>query len=131
MWNCRGALNLDFKKRVFEMAVNHHSSIMVIIETRVGESKTEKIIKGLPFDGFITTDAIGYTGGLWILWEREDEEVNLLSATEQEIHASIKVCAFNLSCLFSTIYASLRLAEWRILWSNIERLGSCIIFLGL
>ena len=23
MWNCRGALNPDFKRRVIEMAVNH------------------------------------------------------------------------------------------------------------
>lgn len=27
-WNCRGALNLDFTTRVFEMVVNHHPSIV-------------------------------------------------------------------------------------------------------
>ena len=81
MWNCRGALNPDFKRRVFEMAVNHHPLIMVITETRVGGSRAEKIIDALPFDGFITTDTIVYMGGLWISWRREDAEVNLLSAT--------------------------------------------------
>ena len=24
IWNCRGALNMDFKRRIFEMVVNHH-----------------------------------------------------------------------------------------------------------
>ena len=66
MWNYRDALNPDFKRRVFEMAVNHHPSIMVIIETRVGGTRAKKIIEGLPFDGFIITDTIGYTSGLWI-----------------------------------------------------------------
>lgn len=41
MWNCRGAPNPDFKKKVFEMAMNHHPSIMVITETRVGGDRAE------------------------------------------------------------------------------------------
>ena len=58
MLNCRGALNLDFKRRIYEVAVNHNPAIMVITETRVKEEAD------LPFDGFITTMTIGYTGGL-------------------------------------------------------------------
>ena len=105
------------------MAVNHRPSIMVITETRVGGSRAEKIIEGLPFDGFITTETIGYAGGLWILWRSEDADVKLLSAKEQEIHTIVKVCASNLSWLFTAIYASPWLAERRILWSNIEKIG--------
>ena len=96
---------------------------MVITETRVGDERAEKIIEGLPFDGFITTDTIGYVGGLWILWNKEGAEISLLANTEQEIHATLKVHASNLSRLFSAIYASPRLAERRILWSNIEEVG--------
>lgn len=64
MWNCKGALNLNFKRRVFEMVMNHRPLIMVITETKVGGERARKIIEGLPFDGFITTDTIGYAGGL-------------------------------------------------------------------
>ena len=81
-WNCRGALNPDFKRRIFEMVVNHHPSIMVITETRVGGERAERIIEGLLFDSFITTDTIGYAGGLWILWKNEDIEVLPLASTE-------------------------------------------------
>ena len=52
LWNCRGALNSDFKRRVFEMTVNHYPFIMVITETRVGGDRAEKIIEGFPFDGY-------------------------------------------------------------------------------
>nr|XP_023916008.1 uncharacterized protein LOC112027589 [Quercus suber] len=91
LWNCRGALNVDFKRRVFEMAVNHQTSILVITETRVGGDRAKKIIEDLPFDGSIVTDTIGYAGGLWILWKMEDVEITLLSTTEQEIHATVKI----------------------------------------
>lgn len=66
------------------MVINHRPSIMVITETRVGGDRAGRIIEGLIFDGFITTDTIGYTGGLWLLWKKEDINVNLLASTEQE-----------------------------------------------
>ena len=78
MWNCRGALNPDFKRRIFEMVVNHNPAIMVITETRVGGDRAEQIIT----DGFITTETIGYAGGLWVLWKKEVAEVDLLVVTE-------------------------------------------------
>ena len=51
------------------MAINHGPAIFVVTKTRVGGDRVAKIIEGLPYDGFITTDTIGYTGGLWILWK--------------------------------------------------------------
>ena len=47
--------------------------------------------------------------------EKRDVKINLLSAMEQEIHVTVKVCASNFSWLFSVIYASPRIAERRIL----------------
>ena len=120
LWNCRGALNPDFKQRIFEMAINHRATILVVTETRVGGDRAAKIIEGLPFDGYITTDTIGYAGGLWILWKTEEVEVISLSSTEQEIHATVKVCSSNLTWLLSAIYASPRLAERKILWENLK-----------
>ena len=45
MWNCRGSLNPYFKRRVFEMAVNHRPSIMVITKTRVGGAELRRSLK--------------------------------------------------------------------------------------
>ena len=108
-WNCRGVLNADFIRRVFEIMVNHHPTIMVITETRVGCDKAARIIENLPFDGFFATETIGYVGGLWLLWKTVEVEVFVLSSTEQEIHATVKVCYSNLSWFISPIYASPRL----------------------
>ena len=120
LWNCRGALNADFKRRIFEMAINHQPSIMVVTETRVGGDRAAKIIEGLPFDGSIVTDTVEYVGGLWILWKTDDVEVILLSTMKQEIHATVKVRSSNLFWLISTIYASPRIAERKILWNNLK-----------
>lgn len=47
LWNCKGDLNGDFKRRVFEMAMNHFPSIMVITETRVAGDRAAKIIEAI------------------------------------------------------------------------------------
>ena len=82
LWNCKGALNADLKRRIFEMAINRHPSIMVITETRVLGDRAARIIEDMPFDGSIVTDNIGYAGGLWLLWKKDDVDVMLLSATK-------------------------------------------------
>ena len=102
------------------MAINHRATILVVPETRMGGDRAAKIIERLPFDGYITTDTIGYAGGLWILWKTEEVEVVSLSSTEQEIHATVKVRSSNLTWLLSAIYASPRLVERKILWGNLK-----------
>ena len=51
------------------MTINHRPAIFVVTKTRVGGDRATKIIDGLPFDGSITTDTIGYARGMWILWK--------------------------------------------------------------
>ena len=115
LWKCRGALNSDFKRRVFEMAVNYFPSVMIITKTRVGGDRAARIYEDLPFDGFFVTETIGYVGGLWLLWKKEEVDVFVLSSTKQEIHAIVKVHNSDLTWLISPIYASPRIAERKIL----------------
>lgn len=105
------------------MVVNHQPAIIVITETRVSEERAGRIAEGLPFDGFYATDTIGYAGCLWLLWKKDEAEVFVLSTTEQEIHALVKVCNSNTTWLISSIYASPRLGERRILWSNLSKVA--------
>ena len=123
LWNCRDALNSYFKRRVFEMAINHFPSIMIITETRVGGDRAARIHEDLPFDGFFVTETIGYVGGLWLLWKKKEVDVFVLSSTEQEIHATVKVRDSDLTWLISPVYASLRIAERKILWENLTQVA--------
>lgn len=104
--NYRGALNANFKIRILEMVMNHHQAIMVTTETRARGERVERIVEGIPFNGFYATDTIGYAGGLWLLWKKEKEKVLVLSATEQGTHALVKVFNSNITWLISSIYAS-------------------------
>ena len=89
--------------------VDWHSPIlMVITETRMSGARADKIIEALPFDGYVVADTIGFAGGIWMLWRSDLVHVDVLAATEQEIHALIQVRSQSFSWLISAIYASPR-----------------------
>ena len=104
---------------VRELARIHNPAILVIIETKLGGAHAKEIADRLPFDGAIHTETVGFTRGLWLLWNSDLVEVVHLENTEQEIHVEVKVLATNLSWIFSAVYASPRSVERCIMWENL------------
>ena len=102
-------------------SINAHSpSIVIVTETRVGGERAKEITSRLPFDGALHADTVGYSGGIWVLWNSDEVEVTQLAKTEQEIHVEVKVRPSNLSWVLSSIYASPRLEERKLLWKNLS-----------
>lgn len=93
------------------------------METKFGGSKAKEVTNRLPFDGAIHTETIGFTGGLWLLWNEDKVEIGELAKTIQEIHVKVKVHAPNLSWIFFAIYASPRSEERCILWNNLTKVA--------
>lgn len=123
IWNCKGALKPNFQSYVQELVRFHDPTMLVVMKTRVGGNRARDITNRLPFDGTIHTETIGRAGRLWLLWNSDRVEVSLLSSSEQEIHTTIKVRASSFNWMFSTIYASPRNAERRILWNNLSNVA--------
>uniref|UniRef100_A0A2N9IFC0 CCHC-type domain-containing protein n=1 Tax=Fagus sylvatica TaxID=28930 RepID=A0A2N9IFC0_FAGSY len=124
LWNCRGALNPNFRRSIADLVSCHSPSLLIVTETRVGGDRAKEITDTLPFDGAIHADTIGYAGGLWLLWNSAVVDVSVLAATEQEIHAVVKVRSSNFSWLLSAIYASPRFLERKVLWDNLSQVAS-------
>ena len=59
-----------------------------------------------------------------MLWNTDRVEVTNLTSMEQEIHASVKVKSSHLYWLFTTVYASPRFRERRLLWNNLKYVSS-------
>ena len=124
IWNCRGAMKPLFRKTVMDLVDCHSPILMVITETRMSGARADEIIEALPFDGYAVADTIGFAGGIWLLWRSDLVQVDVLAATEQEIHALIRVRSQSFSWLISAIYASPRFEERCVLWNNLRMLAN-------
>ena len=114
----------EFRKTVMDLVDWHDPILMVITETRLFGAKANEIIEGLPFDGVVVADTIGFVGGIWMLWRADRIQVDVLTTMEQEIHALIQVRAHTFNWLISAIYANPRFAERCVLWENLKILAS-------
>ena len=101
------------------MIHRHYPAIMIITKTKLSGGRAKGIIDRLLLDGAIVANSFRWSGGLWLLWDFDQVELAELSSTKQEIHAIVSSTA-NSPRLLSTIYTSSRLAEWRLLWDNLE-----------
>ena len=66
---------------------------------------------------------MGFAGGIWLLWNSDRVGVVHLASTEQEIHVEVKVLPFNLSWIFTAVYASSRIVERQVLWENLSKVA--------
>ncbi|XP_030949822.1 uncharacterized protein LOC115973699 [Quercus lobata] len=85
--------------------------------------RAKEITDRLPFNGAIRSDAIGFIGGIWLLWNLDRVEINVLAITKQEIHVDVKVRSSDFAWLLSAIYASPRSAERCVLWDNLTKVA--------
>lgn len=64
--------------------------------------------------------AEGYSGGMVLLWRANELLVDPITATAQEIHASVQVSQSSPPWLISFIYASTSYHSRKILWDNLQ-----------
>ena len=101
----------SFRSSIRDLTNFHSPGIIVITETHISGSRASDIVRALPYDGIHITDPIGFAGGIWLLWRRDMVDLDVLTATKQEIHAIVKVKSSSSSWLLSSIYSSPRFAE--------------------
>ena len=124
LWNCRRALNPRFHLTLSTLINTYSHFLVIITETRVGGDRAKDITERLPFDGAIHLNTIGYSGGIWLLWNSDAVEIMQLAKMEQKIYVMVKVCASDSSWLLSSIYTSPRLEEMKSKWNNLVYVAS-------
>ena len=128
VWNCRGAGSTSFHRNFLDMARHYRPTIAVIMETRISSARAEEVSSSLGFNNVCRLDASSFSGGIWVLWNSQDTELDILSVTDQTIHAFVQVCPSNpsFSWIFTAIYANPHLSSCLQLWENLFSFASSL-----
>ena len=97
--------------RSLDLVEWHKPAIFVITETRIDGNRADDIIRRLPFNGAYSTKTIGDAEHIWLLWHSDIVSMDVLSTTEQEIHAIVQVSSQSQPWLISAIYVFLVLEK--------------------
>ena len=126
VWNWRGDGNANFYRNFFDIICNHRPSIAVILETCILGDRANAASLNLGFDNVCYSNANGFSGGIWELWNSWDISLDILSVTDQTIHAFVQVSVSipSSNWIFITVYASPILNTCLHLWENLSFFAS-------
>lgn len=82
IWNCRGAECPTFRRDFADLFRSHRLEIAIIMETRISGFRAEEVNSSLGFDNVSRSDAVGFRGGIWILWNEHNTALDILSVTD-------------------------------------------------
>lgn len=68
-WNVQEAGSVSFKLSFYSLILSYKPSVVVLFERRISGKKADLFIKGNGFDRSHRVEAMGFTGGIWILWK--------------------------------------------------------------
>ncbi|KAI9117550.1 hypothetical protein K1719_011716 [Acacia pycnantha] len=105
-----------------DIRVRYNVDVVVILEPRISGVQAAKTIKNWGFKFSVRVEAVGFSGGIWLLWNMEELSVEVLKEEEQFIHCKVKLDDKRM--LFTAVYASPCEQKRQSLWSSLHSLAS-------
>lgn len=73
-WNCQGACSSEFIRAAHLFINTHRPDVLALLETKVAGEKANEVCKQLGFSSWVRVEALGFSGGIWIIW---NDKVNI------------------------------------------------------
>ena len=103
-WNVQEAASTIFRRSFKTIVKNYNPFLVVLMEPRISGSKADEFIKKIGFDNSHRVEVVGFSGGIWLLWQNVIE-VEVLLNHKQFIHFRISMNKVFMSWA-TTVYAS-------------------------
>ncbi|XP_061363608.1 uncharacterized protein LOC133307174 [Gastrolobium bilobum] len=123
-WNCRGVGKSSFPILIKDLKFRYKVSILALFEVKIGGARGEEIIRKLGFPNYYRQDPVGFSGGIWLLWEGSMVDVQVLDNHHQFIHTRVSYLESLASEFVTFVYGSPRRLERRSLWADLEAISS-------
>ncbi|XP_058784644.1 uncharacterized protein LOC131659472 [Vicia villosa] len=120
-WNIKGLNKADKLREISSHLLKLQPDIIVLIETRVKESKASMIRNKLGFKGnYIDNYCHHGNGRLWVEWNPNKVSVRHVSSSSQFIHCSVYAIDGSFNYWMTAIYAHNKLIHRKKLWKDLE-----------
>ena len=119
IWNVQGAGSRAFIAALKEIIKRNKPNIVVLVETHMRGDHADKLATVLGFNGHLRMDAIGFSGGIWVYWRKEELIIDPITKHEQYITMSVSRVG-STPWYFTAIYASPDPTKRQDLWTELK-----------
>lgn len=125
VWNCRGFRARKTKLHLKEMIRVYKPGILAVKETKVHSSQEICFLESLGFTDKLVVEAMGFVGGLWLLWDSVIVTIQNIFMNTQMITVFVKENVMP-TWILTVVYPSPRATNQEELWEYLEQLG-CVV----
>jgi len=122
-WNVQGAGSREFLNILREHIHKHRPSIVALFETRISGTRAQQVCERIGFRNSFRVDAQGFQGGIWVLWNSDEIEIEVLNTHEQFVTVEIKPHGHP-SWNLTLVYASPQVQTRELLWPQLQHLAT-------
>lgn len=92
--------------------------MLALFETHAGGDNASRICQNLGFEHAFRVDAVGQSGGIWLLWRSCVGTVNIIESSDQFVHARVVKEGENLHII--AVYAAPTVSRRSGLWEKLK-----------
>ncbi|KAK4257184.1 hypothetical protein QN277_006806 [Acacia crassicarpa] len=123
-WNCRGAGSRTFPLTFKDIVNKYCIDIFCLMEPRISGDRANMVCRKLGFSNWIRVESTGFSGGIWLLWNKDKFDITYILSTTQLLHCEIRELSTNIRYLVTAVYGETNLAGRASLWSSLRSLDS-------
>lgn len=118
-WNCQGAASTSFRRSLKFLIRVHDPNIVCLLKPKVSCYHAHKKYIAIGFDERLRVEAVGFSGGIWVLW-KANIHLEVLHTHPQFV--VLQVCHINASpWLLFVVYGSPNQALRRKIFSDLSQ----------
>ncbi|KAL8171311.1 hypothetical protein V2J09_023115 [Rumex salicifolius] len=111
-WNVQGAGSREFIITLKDIIRVHNPVVLVLVKTRLSGRQADKVCSTIGYDGMVRAEAVGFRGGVWVLWRKVAVNFKQVAIHQQSKWGGQLV-------VLSAIYACLSPQNREELWNHL------------
>ncbi|XP_031119046.1 uncharacterized protein LOC116022462 [Ipomoea triloba] len=88
IWNCQGAASKTFRRTLKHFCRLYSPDLVCLLEPKVSGDQANRICISFGFEEWIRVEAVGFSGGIWVFWNRP-LEIQIMKTHPQFINLQI------------------------------------------
>ncbi|KAI5351228.1 hypothetical protein L3X38_004119 [Prunus dulcis] len=114
-WNVRGAGKVECASTIRDLKKAYGIDVFAVLEPRIGGSRGLSVAKSLGFSHYHIVDPIGFSGGVWLLWNGNSVSLHVVAHSSQTVTALITMDSkrWLLTVVYASPCANVRTSLWK------------------
>lgn len=120
-WKYRGAGSNEFELELKQLMRGYRPRVIILSEPQIDGETIERVCKRLGKKHWARSEALGFSWGVWVLWDEEEVGMKLMVARRSFLHMEVQIRDEE-NWMMTAVYASPQPGIRKFIWDQLDSL---------